>query len=90
MKRLNRIFSELVAAAVFPCRRCGKIFLNKKTMWNHMGICGKDPQFPCEACGKRFKYKHHLTKHLQSSKHKLSNNMPDTIDYVDSKDWFYQ
>lgn len=82
--------TEFVASSVFPCRRCGRLFLNKKTMWNHLTICGKDPQYPCETCGKRFKHKHHLTKHLNSAKHKIYGNLPlpDSFDFKDTKEWF--
>ncbi|KAK0097569.1 hypothetical protein PV326_001076 [Microctonus aethiopoides] len=80
---------QLVATAVFPCRRCGRIFLNKKTMWNHLTICGKEPQYPCESCGKRFRQKHHLTKHLKSSVHK-AGNLINATECKDNKNWFYE
>ncbi|KAK0163073.1 hypothetical protein PV327_006784 [Microctonus hyperodae] len=83
------LIPELVATAVFPCRRCGRIFLNKKTMWNHLAICGKEPQYPCESCGKRFRQKHHLTKHLKSSVHR-TGNLINATECKDNKNWFYE
>ncbi|XP_023287687.1 zinc finger protein OZF [Orussus abietinus] len=73
---------------VYPCRICGKVFFNKKTMWNHTGHCGKERQFPCYICGKRFKQKHHLTKHLKTV-HKPENAASFHL-YRDNKNWFHR
>lgn len=59
-------FSVTEDATTYPCRICGRRFLNKKTMWNHTRHCGKEPRFVCVVCAKKFKQKHHLQKHLKT------------------------
>ncbi|XP_070210772.1 zinc finger protein 768-like isoform X3 [Littorina saxatilis] len=46
----------------FACGKCGKLFLNKLSLNQHMKSHG-ERKFACEVCGQRFLYKHHLPRH---------------------------
>lgn len=82
------VFSGLIATGVvYPCRKCGKIFQYKKTMWNHTRYCGEEKQHSCQLCGKKFQQKHHLGKHLKTV-HKFDYINFDVFNNRDSKDWF--
>ncbi|XP_032662675.1 zinc finger protein 37-like [Odontomachus brunneus] len=72
MKHYKSIHGRVVASVTsrkmtigcFPCRKCGKIYDLKSSMYTHVRCCGKEPRFTCHFCSRKFKYKHHLQNHI--------------------------
>jgi uncharacterized C2H2 Zn-finger protein len=57
----------------FVCKRCGKIYRWKKSLYNHVKLeCGKEPQFQCPHCPHRAKLNWNLQKHIRL-KHPYEN-----------------
>jgi len=50
----------------FVCKRCGKSYRWKKSLYNHVKLeCGKEPQFQCPYCPHRAKLNWNLQKHIR-------------------------
>ncbi|XP_061681127.1 zinc finger and SCAN domain-containing protein 2-like [Syngnathoides biaculeatus] len=50
---------------LFICSDCGKTFVNKSVLKNHMVTHTGEKRFACSVCNKRFSLKHHVNRHMR-------------------------
>lgn len=61
----------------FPCSRCGKQYLRKRTLQRHIRYdCGTEPKFSCSMCGLKVRRRYTLTSHL-AAVHGIERNLAE-------------
>lgn len=74
---LFSVFEDLNEKQRFPCESCGRIYKQKRGLWQHLRFeCGKLPEFECTLCSYKAKRKTSLQSHMI---YKHMKNIFDTI-----------
>ncbi|KDR21816.1 Longitudinals lacking protein, isoforms A/B/D/L [Zootermopsis nevadensis] len=69
--------THIQVCGIFPCDRCGKLYVHKNSLQRHMKWeCGKEPIFQCPFCPQLCKRKEHRIRHIR-------RQHSDMIDYID-------
>ncbi|XP_077389459.1 uncharacterized protein LOC144026585 [Festucalex cinctus] len=50
---------------LYTCSECGKTFVNRSVLRNHMVTHTGEKRFACSVCNKRFSLRHHVNRHMR-------------------------